>query len=1059
MPLRVGEAWGDSGKAGDWPLPGEPHFATSRAYELLLRDLGRYVNDEVAGRSFLIAGHRGAGKTATVTQAIRRLRNEILAGSTGTRISIGRRNRLQRPLMVKLVGQSLIAPLPQPAAEEKKNKEGQAGSAAADVEAEPHDPVASALGHLTIALYRALAAEVAWSYAMQAGEGGAEAAADRRELAAKLELELDSITEPATLPEFWERLGCLQTGLLWPRAATARLEEAGIVGQGLREVVALTTAAQAFQVCSGTVKYSVDREDSDGTETTRKSSLDVKDLVNRLGAVGAGALAGSVAGASGGAPAGVGIGLVVWLLSGAALSWTSSRTRKSSRTLKYSFLPDRTVGSLDRDLPVVIERIRDAGLAPVFVIDELDKLENAPATIAEIIHRLKHLVADYGFFCFLTGRDYFEQVERKIAREPYPNEHTYFSERVLILNRAQDLFVFLTGLIVNDPEDSSHALRTAVFALLVMYRSKMNFSDIEREVARLTGPDRALICSDDELQAAGRFRLAATIQIAINRVLAMPEAVERIESDPIFAQLALDALYYVPRELEDDSDTTLDISERAIESALRKRMGLPPRAPGGAPNEADAPIGGPELRQLAAMVRGLATYLCDFGALKAELEAEAYKAEMEGRPSNARLLADIVLVEKGRLLVPLGSGQRQRYRFVLNELAREIPDRVETKAEAEVDTAATVTAKPARPTDRGRSGVKLSKAGAAPPPPDRVQLGLDFMEAIVALLGKVGLGFGDLTDNDLLPATLSQRFFETALTDLRAANASRDNPDLAERAVNGYLPFAAAFDQRGNDLAQALVLFARARSTTDNAAAGVFARVSRYFDPSGAPLVPDHLQVNRPWVQLSGKAGAVREFTRTYETWLPKAHAGMEELRLEPAFLWDYWKAEVESYVAAGPMFRKPSRPRLEDIVFAASDTAPGNLFRLYLSRMDQFDWSSAALAGLGEDGAVKTPAWLLFAGLHFLQFGRGLLNELKKKQSLATSDFALVNRIVAATPVGRKGLLKIYSDRDGTRRRQEIEPGTPVLLVGRSVYEKYMNALAMLAECGAFAGGEIEDG
>ena len=47
-----------------------PHFATSRAHEIFLRDLRRYTLEEVAGRSFLIAGHRGADKTALVMQAI-----------------------------------------------------------------------------------------------------------------------------------------------------------------------------------------------------------------------------------------------------------------------------------------------------------------------------------------------------------------------------------------------------------------------------------------------------------------------------------------------------------------------------------------------------------------------------------------------------------------------------------------------------------------------------------------------------------------------------------------------------------------------------------------------------------------------------------------------------------------------------------------------------------------------------------------------------------------------------------------------------------------------------
>ena len=727
MPLRLTDGWTSSSAAGTWRLDGMPPFAPSRAYELLLRDLRRYALEEVAGRSFLIAGHRGAGKTATVVHAIRQLRNEMLADSVGATIPIGRRGRLQRPLLVKLVGQSLVEPPPElPSATAKSQpetlkdrgkgqdeaqegeaeegeKEAEQGEAEAEAErtalgeaptaAEPKpDPVASALVHITIALYRALADEVAKSFRRHALESDDRDLAERLELAAQFELELDGTPDPSSLRLYWDRLGRLRKGILWPASSDDALLRSGISGQGFKEVVALATAAQAFQVCSGAITYTEQRQKFDRTTSKTTSGLNTKELISRIGAMGAGALAGSVVGVDEGAAPGVGIGVLVWLLASVTLNWQGTRQSNRTQSVDYTFLRDRSIQTLDRDLPLVIERIRDAGLAPVFVIDELDKLEKADKQIAEIIHRLKHLVADFGFFCFLTGRDYFDEVERKVTEEPYPTEHTYFTERVLVLNRADDLFRYLLRLLEDEPDDTSYPLRAAVFALVIMFRSKLNFSDIGREIAKLTDSTDTLLCTDEELQAPGRYRVAATIQIAIDRILTSTDVAERMKTDASFAQLAIDALYYIPRQWEANSDKPVDLSAGAIEIDLLKRMGVAaarangnpaagagngdPVVPPGDADPADRPgnadpvdpppplqpappppppappitIRGPELRELVEMVWRLAGYLQDFTLLRTELEEEAQSPEREASAADLRLLARSVVVEKERLL-------------------------------------------------------------------------------------------------------------------------------------------------------------------------------------------------------------------------------------------------------------------------------------------------------------------------------------------------------------------------------------------------------------------------
>jgi hypothetical protein len=334
------------------------------------------------------------------------------------------------------------------------------------------------------------------------------------------------------------------------------------------------------------------------------------------------------------------------------------------------------------------------------------------------------------------------------------------------------------------------------------------------------------------------------------------------------------------------------------------------------------------------------------------------------------------------------------------------------------------------------------------------------MDAVAALLATLGIDFGDLTDNEILPSTLSQKFFDATRADLNVALAAPRMRSLADHAIDGYLPFASAFEQRGDELSQALVLFARARAAAEPtlAAKGIFARVSRYLDVGGKPLVPSQLRLDEPWIKLAGHAGAVTAFTAAFEAWRSRG-IELSAWRLTSAQSWDYWKDEVGILIASRTAPRTPAWVRVVDVIHAAANLPPGNLFRLHLGRMDQVDWSRAALAGLPRVPIPDVPRWVLFAALHQLQFGRDLLERIDAASGAPRADPFIDAIIKATAPSPPAGLLKVFSDRDGAPRRQEIEPGRPVLLVGRSAYDAYVDGLAWLAEHGAFAGGELEDG
>jgi hypothetical protein len=379
MALRLAPNSITQDPAGSWPLPATPLFARPAAYYRLINDLRRFAQDELTGRSYLIAGHRGAGKTTMVLQAIRQMRDKALFASVNTPEDLfGRQSRPQRPLVVKIVGRSLIEPLAL-----TKEEIAQAEKEGVDATQGQQAMASAALVRLTIALYRALAREVAAAAALHATADTSLHGPRRREVAAQLALVLDAEPDAGQLRHYWKMLGRLDRGLLWPPEAFAP-EKAGekadivrrhMIDQGYREIVAVATAAQAFQICAGQITY----KRTDDQEATNQAQLTaatrMSELVSRVAVLFAGTAAGATIAATSTVPVGLGAGVLVWLLGTVTMTFSATRTRNRTQKLDFTFLRDRSIQTLDRELPLMIDRIRDAGLAPVFVIDELDKLD------------------------------------------------------------------------------------------------------------------------------------------------------------------------------------------------------------------------------------------------------------------------------------------------------------------------------------------------------------------------------------------------------------------------------------------------------------------------------------------------------------------------------------------------------------------------------------------------------------------------------------------------------------------------------------------------------------
>src|SRR5687767_8274651 len=80
-----------------------PILAISNEYRRLYRDLERYTLGQISGRSYLIAGHRGSGKTMLVYKAIEDLTRDC-------------QGKPYRPLFIRLHGPDLLPPEVRPVA-------------------------------------------------------------------------------------------------------------------------------------------------------------------------------------------------------------------------------------------------------------------------------------------------------------------------------------------------------------------------------------------------------------------------------------------------------------------------------------------------------------------------------------------------------------------------------------------------------------------------------------------------------------------------------------------------------------------------------------------------------------------------------------------------------------------------------------------------------------------------------------------------------------------------------------------------------------------------------
>jgi hypothetical protein len=600
----------------------------SPAARLFQQELRAYRDRKIRGRSFLIAGHRGAGKTSLVADALSGLQDE----SIGPLV-----NEPRRFLPIYIQGPSLFvpeppadgqkrsepaastAPDPQPQGDDAQKKKADAASTTDASKSKDNALLLAALEQIVLSLYRALVDEFAERYRKSVHERIGTDRRSRRDLlerAAQLQLELDEYPGPERLREFWAAGGFLEHGVLFPPSVRPNLPP----DQGLRELVALSTACEAFRRVSGTFEKAKEelKQTADQQQSAKLSSDTTgKNLIVPIVSLLTGGLVGGSMAATESvtAPWAALSGLVAAFGASAVFQISASRSRARSFTREYTFIPkNKDVATLDRALPSLIRRVEQTGLVPIFIVDELDKVEQLYERMGRMIGQLKKFVSEEAFFCFLTNRDYFEYLQRRSLTETYPIEHTYFTDRLFVVFRPDDFHDYLDQVLVFEqdgaaasgagaapaaasavaagegrvsqpqpagrPDEATRERDVAqadrdVLPYVLLHRAQMHAIDVRRQIDEIRAPSDVVALAPGSVRTQLADRFDFMIQLAMRIVLDRREVRSAMEREPAFYRLAYDALYYPARrrrqgiaelDLSDDARTAFatDLTARMV---------------------------------------------------------------------------------------------------------------------------------------------------------------------------------------------------------------------------------------------------------------------------------------------------------------------------------------------------------------------------------------------------------------------------------------------------------------------------------------------------------------
>ncbi|HKA00603.1 MAG TPA: hypothetical protein VKE70_29025 [Candidatus Solibacter sp.] len=511
-----------------------PHRASCPSAAKLIEQMTRYVRGDVDGRCCLIAGPRGSGKTTMIETA---------------QLAVRKNAPNAIPVVVRLHGPSLIDP---PGMEDPKKK----------------DLYEHILRLLVVSLYQTAAEEFARSYRDRMS-GFTE---DCLERVGQLRLTLDGAPSASVIRSFWQAADGIEHGVLFDKASQVE------PGQGSCEITLLATAAEAYRSCTGKVEASTEDQTGLNRQQALKAAIEAKGENLKAGLT---SLFAGIAGATGSALAGAGpevsalCGALAAILGMVSLSFSSSFSRETSAKQALKFLPDTTVAGLFHRVPLLLDRFMQARLAPIFVIDELDKVPSLARRLDDIVAWLKGLCADRAFFCFLTDRTYLRDVTKANRRAANSRLLTAYTNLLFVFYDVESLdeyLGFVTGAISEDKNRLQDLKKDlACFRLVLKHRSYMSLFRLRTEIDDRRSRERFSIEYLDP-QKHNEDTIFVMLQSALEITLRNNALATRLRQNLDFAQVVYDVLFYPTlrwrEEREEDLDCTFAVLTDTTEYGL-----------------------------------------------------------------------------------------------------------------------------------------------------------------------------------------------------------------------------------------------------------------------------------------------------------------------------------------------------------------------------------------------------------------------------------------------------------------------------------------------------------
>ncbi|HNC95618.1 MAG TPA: hypothetical protein PKW90_05810 [Myxococcota bacterium] len=535
--------------------------ADSAARRLLVDLLERYLRDELPGRSVLVGGDRGSGKTMMVHHALRSVTFEASD---------------RRLLPVTLYGPSLLAraekaalkaavPAPSPA-----SPAGVPGAPPGPPVAPPREPADVLMEVLVKALHHAVLHEMIRAMGVEVQHLHPSAQEERAEIAEQLRVDMmRSAIHLSRLRLWWEAGGAMPHGVLFPQAGKYR---------GAREVSACWGLSQGYMMISGTLEQARKQTDQAEEERRQRTEQTIRgsDYMNPLlGILSGGLMAAGVYQVS---PLLASVAAVSSAVSTTTvLNWTTDRIRKSSDVSSLEFKEDlRSSRALPRWLPHILQQLRDIGLYPMFLVDEIDKFsEEELDYFRDSIRRLKGIFQDNAFFVFLTGQDSFEHLSGPLSEEVHSDLaqgllETLFTDRLFVSHRPSELRSFTTNLAVPASDPAAYA-RWRRWAPILVFRARSHPFHLKEVLHQYIDAAASLWNRDQELTPV--FQAELLYQLALEQVLEHGALGLAVATDPQFLQAALQALYYPARKWEmgeellswSEADLRADLLQRKID--------------------------------------------------------------------------------------------------------------------------------------------------------------------------------------------------------------------------------------------------------------------------------------------------------------------------------------------------------------------------------------------------------------------------------------------------------------------------------------------------------------